>query len=162
MFIILLALVLLGWAVHLWRSPSRSRERAGELLLVWVLVGYCGIPMLAVAGVFLVHPHEVAHILGFEPDHPFGLFLAWAYLGMAIIATLSLRFRETYLVGPAVVWAVFFAGATLAHVSAEGGVAQMGHAGLLVIFAAHGLISVLLAGGLWASGIGRARSPRRT
>lgn len=57
--------------------------------------------------------------------------------------------------GPAVLWAVFFAGATLAHVSAEGGVAQMGHGGLLVIFAAHGLISVLLVGGLWASGVWR-------
>lgn len=162
MFIVLLFLVLLGWAVHLWRSPSRSRERAGELLLLWVLVGYCGFPMLAVAGVFLIHPHETAHILGFEPDHPFGLFLAWAYLGMAIIATLSLRFRETYLVGPAVVWAVFFAGATFVHLGIEGGASAMGHGGLLVIFTAHGLISVLLAVGLWASGIGRARNPRRT
>ena len=99
----------------------------------------------------------MAHILGVEPDHPFALFLGWAYLGMAMVASLALRFRGAYLVAPAVLWAVFFAGATFVHVDQEVAMPNAGHLGLLQIFAAHGLISVLLLGGLWASGVWRAR-----
>ena len=69
MFVALLAFLLIAWAVHLLRSGPRTRERGGMLLLLYVLVGYCGIPMLLVAGVMLVHPHEMAHMLGVEPDH---------------------------------------------------------------------------------------------
>lgn len=153
MFVALLALVLLAWAMHLWRTPRPIRQRGGELLLRYVLAGYCGVPMLVVAAGLLVHPHEMAHLLGFEPDHPFALFLGWAYLGMAVAATLALRFGGRYLMGPAVTWAVFFAGATWVHVHQAGGTPGLGHGGLLTIFAAHGLISLLLVGGIWSSGL---------
>lgn len=155
MFVLLLAVLLIAWAVHLLRSGGAGWERGGELLLRYVLAGYCGIPMVVVAGLVLIHPHEMAHILGVEPDHPFGRFFGWAYLGMALAATLTLRFRGTYLIGPAVVWAVFFAGATMVHMDMGGGAAEMGHGGLFFILAAHALVSVLLVGGLWASGVGR-------
>lgn len=155
MFVALLAVLLIAWGVHLRRTRERGRSWGGELLLRYLLVGYCGIPMLVVAGLLLVHPHEVAEVLGVEPDHPFGRFFGWAYLGMAGAATLAIRFQGTYLVGPAVVWAVFFAGATAEHVDLSGGGAAMGHGGLLVILAAHALISVLLLAGLSASGLWR-------
>jgi hypothetical protein len=157
MFVALLVLLLVAWAVHLLRSGPLTRERGGLLLLLYVLVGYCGIPMLLVAGVTLIHPHEMAHMLGVEPDHPFALFLGWAYLGMATVASLALRFRGSYLVAPAVLWAVFFAGATFVHVGQDVAVPATGHLGLLQIFAAHGLISVLLVVGLWASRAWRVR-----
>jgi hypothetical protein len=155
MFVLLLALLLIAWVVHLRRADVRTRARGGELLVRYVLAGYCGIPMLVVAGILLIHPHESAHILGVEPDHPFGRFFGWAYLGMALAATLTLRFRGTYLIGPAVVWAVFFAGATVVHIDMGGGAGAMGHRGLFFILAAHALVSVLLVAGLWTSGVWR-------
>lgn len=157
MFALLLLAVVAAAAVHWARSSQRTPARAGALLLRWVLAGYCGIPMVVVALLLLVHPHEAAEYLGFEPDHPFALFLGWAYLGMALIAALALRRGGAYLIGPAVVWAVFFLGATFVHLADAGGVGAVGHTGALQIFAAHGLVSVLLVAGL---ALGGARSPR--
>lgn len=153
MFVILLALLTAAWAVHAYRLESRTASRAGELLLRYLLVGYCGIPMLAVAGLVLIHPHEMAHIIGVEPDHPSTLFLGWAYLGMAAVATLALRFRGSYLVAPTVLWATFFAGATWVHLGPMAGAGGHGHVGVLVIFAAHGLVSLLLVGSAWSAGV---------
>lgn len=154
MFVALLAVLLIAWAIHARRNPVGPGAR-GELLLLYVLVGYCGIPMIVVALLFLAHPHEGAEVLGLQPDHPFGLFLGWAYLGMALTAAAALRFRGTYLVGPAVTWTVFFAGATGVHVGMSGGTASMGHGDLLMILGAHGLVSLLLVAGLWTSGLMR-------
>lgn len=155
MFVALLALLLVAWAIHVRRKPP-VRGTRGELLLLYVLVGYCGLPMLVVALLFLAHPHEGAEVLGLEPDHPFGLFLGWAYLGMALTATAALRFRGAYLVGPAIAWSVFFAGATTVHVRMSGGAGAMGHGDLLMVLGAHALVSVLLAVGLWTSGLTRS------
>lgn len=155
MFVLLLAALLIAWAVYVRRSDPRTRARGGELLLRYVLAGYCGVPMLVVAGALLLHPHATAHLLGVEPDHPFGRFFGWAYLGMAVAATLTLRFGGTYLIGPAVAWAVFFAGATAVHIEMSGGTTAMGHGGLFFVLAGHALVSALLAVGLLTSGVWR-------
>ena len=152
MFFALLVLLLFAWAVHARRIPGRPGAR-GELLLRYVLIGYCGIPMVIVAILFLVHPHEGAEVLGLEPDHPFGLFLGWAYLGMALMAASALRFTGAYLVGPAITWSVFFAGATTVHLQMGGGATAMGHGELLMVLGAHALVSALLVAGLWTSGL---------
>lgn len=135
--------------LHFFRSEERTSDRAGELLLRWVLAGYCGIPMMAVALLLLVHPHEMAEWVGVAPDHPFGLWLGWAYLGMALSATLALRWGGRYLIGPAVVWAVFFLGATGAHLHTPG---AGGHGALLGVASSHALVSVLLGTGLALGG----------
>lgn len=160
MFLYVLGVVIAGAAVHIGLLKDRTRERIGEIGLLWVLVGYCGVPILAVSLLSLVHPHEVAHWLGLPPGSPFQTFISVANLAMAVIALLSLRYRGTYLIGPAVVWAVFFGGATFIHLAQGihgGGSHDGGHAAALVIFATHGLISVLLLVGLAASGVWRRR-----
>lgn len=151
MFLMLLSLVLAAWAVHTVlllrrRTEGPRRPNPGELLLRYVLVGYCGVPMLLVAAFLLVHPHETSEILGIEPDHPSTLFLGWAYLGMAAIATLAWRFRGRYLVAPTVVWATFFLGATFVHLGSTVLVGGSGHLGVLGIIATHGFVSALLVG----------------
>lgn len=154
MFLYILLAVLLGAALHIGLGRDRSLRRAGELGLVWLLAGYCGVPMLGFSLLNLVHPHEMAHWLGFPPDNPFQTFMTVAYLGMSLIAILALRYRGTYVVGPAVLWAVFFAGATVIHLSqpeAHGG----GHGFVLYLLATHGLIAVLLVAALVASGTWR-------
>ncbi len=67
----------------------------------------------------------------------------------------ALRCGGAYLVGPAVTWSVFFAGATGVHLGMSGGAASMGHGDLLMILGAHALVSVLLVAGLWTSGLTR-------
>lgn len=155
MFQILLLLVLAAWGAHL--SRRGDREGAGELLLRYLLVGYCGVPMLIVALLVLVHPHEMAHVIGVEPDHPSTVFLGWAYLGMATIATLSTRFAGAYLVAPTLVWATFLAGATFVHLGPMAGAGTHGgHLGVLEIFTAHGLVSLLLVGAAWKADVWHA------
>lgn len=152
MFLLLLGAVLVGAGIHIWRLRGRTRLRMGEVALRWLLVGYCGIPMVGVSVFVLVSPDRAAGILGFPAGNPFQTFLGWAYLGMSLIATGALRYRGAYLIAPAVCWAVFFAGATGIHLGeAHGGAAS--HTEVLHILATHGLISVLLAGALLASGL---------
>ena len=149
MFLVVLIFVLLGAAAQLLRSGPRTSERAGRLLLLWVLVGYCGLPMLAVSAVSLVRPDLVAGVLGFAEGNPFQAFLGWAYLGMSLAATLALGYRDRYLIGPSIVWAVFFMGATAIHFQQQ----TPTHGGAVGLFATHGLISVLLVIGMLMSGV---------
>lgn len=161
MFLIILALVLVGAAVHVAvLGGDRSRERVGELVLRWTLVGYCGLPMLVVAGMLLVHPHETAEAFSFPPDNPIAVFFGWAYLGMALSAALSIRFRGPYLVAPALIWAIFFLGATFVHLGEGHGGGT--HAGALAIVATHGLISAILLGALAVSGAWRRATASST
>ncbi|MEX2610799.1 MAG: DUF6790 family protein [Gemmatimonadota bacterium] len=161
MFLIILAVVLAGAAAHVaLRGGPRTRERVGVLVLLWTLVGYCGIPMLVVAGMLLVHPHETAEAFGFPPDNPIAVFFGWAYLGMALSAVLSPRYRGPYLVAPTVTWAVFFLGATFIHLGEGHGGGT--HAGALAIVATHGLISLILVAALVASGAWREHAHYRS
>lgn len=155
MFIIILVGVLVAAAIHVARMEDRSVPRIGEVVLLYVLIGYCGVPMVFVSGATLIAPDRVAAILDFPADNPFQEFLGWAYLGMSLVAVLAVRYRGAYLVGPAVIWAVFFAGATTIHLRDLAARGTLTHGGLLAILATHGLISVLLVGALWASGVWR-------
>lgn len=158
MFLLLLLLVLVGAAVHCVRSRERTPARAGELLVRYVLVGYCGLPMLAVAGGVLVAPAHTLGVFGVSAAGELEAFFGWAYLGMAVTAVMVVRYGGAYMIGPTIAWAVFFAGATRVHLQALGGSGGAGHGTALTIFATHGLVSVLLIGGLLASGLLRRPS----
>jgi hypothetical protein len=71
---------------------------------------------------------------------------------------MTLWYRGNFLVAPAVVWAVFFAGATLIHLEDLHRKGVMTHASLIHIFATHALISILLIAGLLASGLLKERT----
>ena len=70
-FHLILLLILIAAAIHILRLPARSTARAGEIILVWLLVGYCGVPMMGFMGFGLMHPAEIAHLTGFPPGSPF-------------------------------------------------------------------------------------------
>jgi hypothetical protein len=150
-FVYLLALLLLGATVHAAVLQQRTVGRVAEIVLLYVLVGYCGIPMLAVSIWVLVSPEHAASGFGFSAARPLLDFFGWAYLGMSLLSLLALRYRGTFLVAPVVAWTVYLGGATLVHL-------QGSHGRALEIFASHGLIAVLLVGGLIASGAWRVRS----
>lgn len=154
-FHLVLVFVLVAAGVHVARLSSRSTERVGETILIWVLVGYCGIPMIGFMGFGLMHPHELAELTGFDPGSPFQTFTSWALLGMGVAAALAFRFRGTYLIGPALAWAIFFVGATSIHLAQFRTDDALTHTNMLLILATHGLISLILLGALWASGVWR-------
>ncbi len=158
-FVFVIAGLLLGAAIHAALRTDRSPTKVAELGLLYVLVGYCGVPMLAVSLWALLDPQGAAVTLGFAKG-PLFSFFAWAYLGMSIIALLSLRYRGTYLVAPVAVWAVYLGGATQVHLHATSPAGGPMHARPLEIFAAHGLIAVLLLVALVVSGAWRRTASR--
>jgi hypothetical protein len=144
-FVYLLALLLLAATVHAAVLRERTRGRVAELVLLYLLVGYCGVPMLAVSIWVLVSPEHAAAGFGFSAAGPLLAFFGWAYLGMSLLALLALRYRGTFLVAPVVVWTAYLGGATLVHLQGSPGRA-------VEILASHGLIAILLVGALITSG----------
>jgi len=149
-FVYLLVLLLLAATVHAAVLRERTVGRVAELVLLYLLVGYCGVPMLAVSIWVLVSPERAAAGFGFSTAGPLLDFFGWAYLGMSLLSLLALRYRGAFLVAPVVVWAVYLGGATLVHLQESQGRA-------LEIVASHGVIAVLLIGALIASGAWRER-----
>lgn len=147
-FHLVLALAIVGAAIHVTRLAVRSSDRVGETVLVWVLVAYCGVPMVGFMAYGLMHPVEFAGITGFEPGSPFQTFVTWALLGMGVSATAALRYRGAYLVGPSLAWAIFFIGATSIHFQQYRASGDLTHGSMLMIFTTHGLISIILLGAL--------------
>lgn len=158
MFVLLLIALVIAAAVHAARLEEKTPERVGEIALVWLLVGYCGIPLLAVAVGNLAQPDRAAEILGFPAGNPFQDFLGIALVGMSAIAILATWLRGPYLVGPALAWIVWWTGATWVHLKTAGGLGTIHPHDLLHVFLGHGLVALLLAGALIAMGFGwRAR-----
>ena len=147
-FVYLLVLLLLAATAHAALSRERTPRRVAEIVLLYLLVGYCGVPMLAVSVWILVSPERAASGFGFGATHPLLDFFGWAYFGMSLLSLLALRYRGTFLVAPVIVWATYLGGATLVHL-------QESHGRALEIFASHGLIAVLLVGVLIATGAWR-------
>ncbi len=160
MFLMLLLALFVTAAVHAVISRRRSRQAVAELLLLYILVGYCGFAMFAVSAFSLIAGDRAAAWLGWPPNNPFQQFLSFALLGLATAAILSVRYRDTYLVGPVVGWSVFFAGATYGHL-ADLGQRGASHGTALAVFATHTSIPVLLLVLLALSGAVsfRRRSP---
>jgi hypothetical protein len=152
MFLYLLMALLLVASLHASRLPRPAAGPVGELFLVYLLAGYCGVPMLAVSIGILVDPAWIAHRFPVGAPGPLLSFFGWAYLGMSLVAILALRLRGRFLIGPAVCWGVYLAGATLVHVHGVAG-GRLGHGALLLTFATHGLVTVLLLVALAASGL---------
>lgn len=147
-FVYLLVILLAGAAAHIARLPDRSVQRSAEIAMLYLLVGYCGIPMLAVSLWALLSPDHAARAFGVSASGPLLEFFAYAYLGMSVLSLLALRYRGTFLVAPVVVWAVYLGGATVVHLKAS-------EASGFEIYASHGLVGLLLVGTLVFSGAWR-------
>lgn len=152
MFFPLLLILVLAGSVHAFGVRGSTPGRPGEVFLVWILGGYCGAAMVLVSLGILVAPDRMGELLpvGAADGHILRFF-GWAYLGMSVTAFLSIPLRGPFLVGPAVTWAIYFAGATEVHIhhapppDSPGGPS---HGEVLGILATHLLVSVLLAFGV--------------
>jgi len=150
-FLLHLLLVLAAAIVHVVRLPARTASRIGEIGLRYLLVGYCGLPMVILSLVVLIAPeHASAHLP--IPDGGMVLaFLGWAYLGMSLSAVLALGHRGAYLLGPALVWGTFFAGVTVVHVREFLAQGTLTFTVALYTFVTHTLVAILLFTTLVAS-----------
>jgi hypothetical protein len=151
-FLAVLLVVLAGAAIHIAVEKERTIRRAAELYLLWILVGYCGVATLGHSVVSLTLPLLIAKHHGFPASTPYQQFASVVLLAMSVASLLTLRYRGRYVIGPAVSWAVFFAGATFVHLN-DGGAGGITHGGVMMIFATHGLIAFLLGAALLASGV---------
>jgi hypothetical protein len=125
--------------------------------VLYLLVGYCGLPMAWIALRLLLDPSGTVADFGLEYSPDLALFFGWAYLGMALLGVLSGLYRGHFAAAAALLWAVYFAGATVVHLGDLQGGAPPSHGAILAIFVAHGLVAALLIGGLAASGWWRLR-----
>ena len=150
MFLVLLVALIVAALVHArFRGPPTA-ERIAELVVVYVLVGYCGLPQLALGLSMVVSSDAVAHLSRVSDPGELLPWLSWLYAGSGLIAVLAYRLRGDYLLAPVLLWSIFFAGATWAHFHTEGVHGRTpGLHGALWIVASHGLVSAVLLGGWW-------------
>lgn len=159
MFIVLLLALVVAAFVHARIRGPRTAERVAELVVVYVLVGYCGVPQLAIGLSMVGSSDLVAHLARVAEPGELLPWLSWLYAGSGLIAALAFRLRGDYLLGPVLLWSIFFAGATYAHFHTE-----LAHdrtptlSGALWIAASHGLVSVVLLGSWWIAARGGVRS----
>ena len=72
---------------------------------------------------------------------------------MSLLSLLALKYRRSFVIGPAVCWAVYLGGANIVHLGDNGQRAAHTHGAALESFATHGLIAILLVVALVASGL---------
>lgn len=155
MFLLIAAGFALAALVH-GAAVRASRTKRVELVLVYLVAGYLGVVMAAVALFVLFAPERAAGMLGAEPGNPFQQFLGINYLALAVVAILAAFLRGRYLVAPVVGWSVFFFAATAVHVS------QFAAAGSLDVHAVghivleHAVVPVaVIALALWLRALSR-------
>lgn len=145
MFLLLVAALIFAGGVHALRERSRRPGRTPELVLVYILAGYCGILQMVIACAMLVIPDRVATHVGVPPGNPIQIWTAFLLLGAGVIATLTVRLRGSYLIAPVAVWSIFFLGATYAHLQTDilnGVTLTAGRVAWTIV--THGLISLIL------------------
>jgi hypothetical protein len=158
-FFYLLLGLLVGAAIHIARQRDRSVRRIGELGLLWVLVGYCGWAMLSHTLESLILPSMIARYHGFAEGGVWQTFTAVALLAMSVSAVIAPWYRGTYLIGPTLSWAIYFAGATVVHLQDDAASGPVAVGTVVGIFTTHGLIAVLLLVFLGMSGVLRTARP---
>src|SRR5271165_2137536 len=142
----LIVVLLIAAVVHARLRYPATPGAMAEMLLVYVIVGYCGVQQIVMGTAILLTGGRVLLHFGFQPgSQPTFVWDSFLLIGGGIISMLAIWKRDSYLLAPVLMWAVFFAGATYAHIhlnSANGFPPTWeSTAG---IFATHGLISVLL------------------
>ncbi len=144
MFILFLfALVGAGY-LHGRIGGSRGIQSRYELMLVYLLAGYCGVIMVGVSIWGMINPSAASGMLRTEPGSPFQDFFLVAYLGMSVMATLSIWIRGSYLIANVVCWSIYWFGATYLHLVEYHESGHLSFELAVRIVGAHTLVPMLL------------------
>ena len=159
MGLLLIVVLLIAAVVHARMRYPATPGAMAEMLLVYVLVGYCGVQQIVMGVAILLTGGRVLTHFGFLPgSQPTFVWDSFLLLGGGIASILAIWKRDSYLLAPVLMWSVFFAGATYAHIhlNRANGFPPTWES-TAGIFATHGLISVLLISFYLASQEYRAR-----
>jgi hypothetical protein len=147
MALILLIALVVAALVHGSRTHNQSPGRRVELLLVYMVAGYCGVFQIYSGFDLLLRPDRIMQHLGLPTGNAVTYWTASIYLGGAFAATLAIWQRGTYLLAPTIVWAVYFAGANFAHLYAlQLNGTELTPVIIAFVFSTHGLVSLILIG----------------
>ena len=154
MWQLILAALMVAGAVHAQLKKGTSKGRTAEMMLVYVLAGYCGVMMFALGLVAVANPDWIAiNMARVPPGNPVMIWAGFFFLGLSIVAMMAIWLRGAFLAAPVIAWSTYWAGATYAHVVAD---QQNGHAmtpgSLFDTFVGHGLVALILlvlAGAVW-------------
>ena len=144
MFILLLFVLLGAGYIHGRMAGSRHDSRHYELMLVYLLAGYCGVIMVGVSLWAIFDPSAGASMLNTEPGNPFQDFFMVAYLGMSVMAVLSIWIRGSYLIANVVCWSIYWFGATYLHLVDYAEAGRLSFNLTIRILGAHTIIPLLL------------------
>lgn len=144
MFFFLLLLLLVAVVVHGKVAGYEQRQQFFELGVVYLLAGYCGLVMIGVSVWAYFNPQGGANMVGAEAGNPFQDFFLVSYFGMSVMATLSIWWRESYLIACSVCWSIYWFGATVLHMIEYAGTGGLSPMSALIIFGTHGLVGLLL------------------
>jgi hypothetical protein len=155
----LIVVLLIAAVVHARIRYPATPGAMAEMLLIYVLVGYCGVQEIVMGAAILLTGGRVLLHFGFQAgSQPTFVWDSFLLFGGGITSVLAIWKRDSYLLAPVLMWSVFFAGATYAHIKLDraNGFPPTWES-TAGIFATHGLISVLLIGFYLASQGYRAR-----
>ncbi len=164
MWFLLMAVMFVVAALVHGALAKATTEKRIELVLVYLLAGYHGIVMLAVAVYALVAGEQAAAHLGTPAGNLFQQFFGFAYMGMAVASILCIWLRGAYLVAPVVCWCVFFFGATYVHMADYHARGALLHSHVHIVLA-HAVVPALMLGlsiWLWARWRGASSLADRT
>lgn len=147
MFLLSAALLVTVAVIH-GRIQRRAKADRIELVLVYLLAGYHGVIMIAVALFILILPEQGAKMLDAPSGNVFQDFMGWAYLGMAVASTLTIWIRGRFLLAPIVYWAVYFFGATWIHWRESAADGHLSAVWAFRIVLSHALLPIVMVG-LW-------------
>lgn len=105
-FLFLVALLGAG-LFHGLKLKQRTHSAVAEIMLVYVLVGYCGIYMVLAGILDLAASFRNGTIFPFPAGGATQQFFDFALLAMATMAIFSVRLRGRYLASPAIGWSPF-------------------------------------------------------
>ena len=113
-WIIGIVVTILGVAINLILAQPTTTSGLAEISLVWLLGVFYGMFTLVSGLQHLLRSEKIAEYIGWT-SNGFQKELGWASVGLGIAGMLSVLFRGTYFIAPAIVGAIFYFGAALVH-----------------------------------------------
>lgn len=112
--------LIVGWLIHVWftrRHGNRTGHRVVELALLWVMVGFGVMSLLA--GLSHIGPNadEIAAGIGYAPSM-FQWEVGWADLALGVLAVGTARtsLRDGWLTAAVVTMAIMYWGDAIGHI----------------------------------------------
>lgn len=141
-FIFLVVLLGVGF-YHGHRIQKRTGAPIANMMLTYVVAGYCGAYMMLAGVMDLLASFRGETIFPFTPSGA-QQFFDFALLGMATMAIVSAWFRGRFLAMPVAGWSVFWLGATYIHFTTLSTAGSLTIRAASEIFFSHTIVAIVM------------------